>query len=89
LQELYGHIQEVIIQNFRAKPDIPMQAHPEPTLLDFLRTIAVARLIFGGEMNLQAPPGHPARGRFFGVAAGLLARRSQLSPCLPNAMPHQ
>jgi FO synthase len=56
LQERYGHIQEVIIQNFRAKPDIPMSAHPEPTLLDFLRTIAVARLVLGGEMNLQAPP---------------------------------
>lgn len=56
LHERYGHIQEVIIQNFRAKPDIPMQAYPEPTLLDFLRTIAVARLILGGEMNLQAPP---------------------------------
>lgn len=56
LHERYGHIQEVIIQNFRAKPQIPMQAHPEPTLRDFLRTIAVARLIFGGAMNLQAPP---------------------------------
>lgn len=56
LQERYGHIQEVIIQNFRAKPGIPMQDHPDPTLLDFLRTIAIARLILGGEMNLQAPP---------------------------------
>jgi 7,8-didemethyl-8-hydroxy-5-deazariboflavin synthase CofG subunit len=56
LQERYGHIQEVIIQNFRAKPDIPMHAHAEPTLLDFLRTIAVARLILGGAMHLQAPP---------------------------------
>ncbi|MGQ4808178.1 FO synthase [Candidatus Entotheonellaceae bacterium PAL068K] len=56
LHEQYGHIQEVIIQNFRAKSGIPMQAHPEPTLLDFLRTIAVARLILGGNMNLQAPP---------------------------------
>jgi FO synthase len=56
LHERYGHIQEVIIQNFRAKPDIPMRDHAEPSLLDFLRTIAVARLIFGGEMNLQAPP---------------------------------
>lgn len=56
LHERYGHIQEVIIQNFRAKPDIPMHDHAEPSLLDFLRTIAVARLIFGGEMNLQAPP---------------------------------
>ena len=56
LHDRYGHIQEVIIQNFRAKPDIPMQDHPEPSLLDFMRTIAIARLIFGGEMNLQAPP---------------------------------
>jgi FO synthase len=56
LQECYGHIQEVIIQNFRVKPDIPMYDHTEPTLLDFLRTIAVARLVLGGEMNLQVPP---------------------------------
>src|SRR3989475_7779892 len=56
LQERYDHIQEVIIQNFRAKPDIPMHAQAEPTLLDFLRTIAVARLVLGGTMNLQAPP---------------------------------
>jgi FO synthase len=56
LHDRYGHIQEVIIQNFRAKPDLPMQAHPEPSLLDFLRTIAVARLLLGGEMNIQAPP---------------------------------
>jgi FO synthase len=56
LHERYGHIQEVIIQNFRVKPGIPMQAHAEPTLLDFLRTIAVARIILGGEMNIQAPP---------------------------------
>jgi 7,8-didemethyl-8-hydroxy-5-deazariboflavin synthase CofG subunit len=56
LHERYGHIQEVIIQNFRAKPGIPMQDHAEPTLLDFLRTIAVARLLLGGAMNIQAPP---------------------------------
>ncbi len=56
LHERYGHIQEVIVQNFRAKPDIPMRDQPEPTLLDMLRTIAVARLVLGGGMNLQAPP---------------------------------
>jgi FO synthase len=56
LHEKYGHIQEVIVQNFRAKPDIPMHAHPEPTLDDMLRTLAVARIILGAEMNLQAPP---------------------------------
>jgi 7,8-didemethyl-8-hydroxy-5-deazariboflavin synthase CofG subunit len=56
LHEKYGHIQEVIIQNFRAKPEIPMAAHPEPSLDDMLRTIALARLILGPRMNVQAPP---------------------------------
>lgn len=56
LHERYGHIQEVIVQNFRAKPGIPMQDHPEPALLDMLRTLAVARLVLGGRMSIQAPP---------------------------------
>jgi FO synthase len=56
LHDRYGHIQEVIIQNFRAKPDIPMAHHPEPSMDDMLRTIAIARLILGPNMNLQAPP---------------------------------
>ncbi|HYV05641.1 MAG TPA: 7,8-didemethyl-8-hydroxy-5-deazariboflavin synthase CofG, partial [Blastocatellia bacterium] len=55
LHERYGHIQEVIIQNFRAKPEIPMRAHPEPTMTDHARTIAVARLVLW-EMNVQVPP---------------------------------
>jgi FO synthase len=56
LHEQYGHIQEVIVQNFRAKPEIPMARHPEPSLGDMLRTIAIARLILGPRMNIQAPP---------------------------------
>jgi 7,8-didemethyl-8-hydroxy-5-deazariboflavin synthase CofG subunit len=56
VHEEYGHIQEVIIQNFRVKPTIPMKDWPEPTLLDMLKTIAVARLLLGGTMNIQAPP---------------------------------
>jgi FO synthase len=56
MHEKYGHIQEVIVQNFRAKPDIPMAHHIEPTMDDMLRTIAVARLILGPDMNIQAPP---------------------------------
>jgi FO synthase len=51
-----GHIQEVIVQNFRAKPATPMAAHPEPDMDEMLRTVAVARLMLGGDMNLQAPP---------------------------------
>jgi 7,8-didemethyl-8-hydroxy-5-deazariboflavin synthase CofG subunit len=56
LHEKYGHIQEVIVQNFRAKPDIPMAQQPEPSMEDMLRTIAVARLGLGPRMNIQAPP---------------------------------
>jgi FO synthase len=54
--EQHGHIQEVIIQPFRAKPDIRMAQAPEPSNEDLQRTIAVARLILGGEMNIQSPP---------------------------------
>jgi FO synthase len=56
MHDRHGHIQEVIIQNFRAKPTIPMRNHPEPTLEEMLRTTAVARLILGPSMNLQTPP---------------------------------
>ena len=56
MHEKYGHIQEVIVQNFRAKADIPMAQHAEPGMEDMLRTIAVARLILGPDMNIQAPP---------------------------------
>jgi 7,8-didemethyl-8-hydroxy-5-deazariboflavin synthase CofG subunit len=55
VHQQFGHIQEVIIQNFRAKPDIPMRDHPEPSLNDHARTIAVARLLMR-DMNIQAPP---------------------------------
>jgi 7,8-didemethyl-8-hydroxy-5-deazariboflavin synthase CofG subunit len=56
LHQRYGHIQEVIVQNFRAKPEIPMRDQPEPGHDEMLKTIALARLILGGEMNIQAPP---------------------------------
>ena len=56
LHERYGHIQEVIIQNFRAKPGTRMAAAPDADHEELLWTVAVARLIFGGRMNLQAPP---------------------------------
>jgi len=55
LHERYGHIQEVIVQNFRVKPEIPMSNWPEPTQGEMLRTIAVARLLMPG-VNIQAPP---------------------------------
>jgi FO synthase len=55
LHQRYGHIQEVIVQNFRVKPSIPMAHWSEPGLGDMLRTVAVARLLLPG-VNIQAPP---------------------------------
>ncbi len=52
----HGHIQEVIIQNFRRKPDIRFRARGEPSALEMARTIAVARLILPPEISVQAPP---------------------------------
>jgi 7,8-didemethyl-8-hydroxy-5-deazariboflavin synthase CofG subunit len=55
LHQRYGHIQEVIVQNFRAKPEIPMAHSPEPSHGEMMRAVAVARLLMP-EVNLQAPP---------------------------------
>jgi len=55
LHERYGHIQEVIVQNFRAKPSIPMANVPEPSQGEMLRAVAVARLLMPN-VNIQAPP---------------------------------
>ncbi len=52
----HGHLQEVIVQNFRAKPGTAMADAPEPALEDHLWTIAVARLVLPPEVSLQAPP---------------------------------
>jgi FO synthase len=52
----YRHVQEVIVQNFRAKPGTRMHDHPEPADEEFLAAVAVARVILGPRVNVQAPP---------------------------------
>jgi FO synthase len=56
LHRRYRHIQEVIVQNFKAKPGTAMHAHPEPETEEFLAAVATARVILGPKVNLQAPP---------------------------------
>jgi FO synthase len=56
LGDRHGHVQEVIVQNFRAKAGTRMAAHPEPPLEDVLWTAAVARIMLGPHWNVQAPP---------------------------------
>ena len=71
LHRSHGHIQEIIVQNFRAKPDMRMAASPEPTIEDMQWTIAAARIIFGPSMNIQAPPNlFPGAHRAL-IAAGI------------------
>ncbi len=55
-QRRYGHLQEVIVQNFRAKADTAMRAAPEPSFEDMLASVATARVVLGPMVHLQAPP---------------------------------
>ena len=71
LHRTYGHIQEVIIQNFRAKVDTPMSTVPDPTSEDLLWTVAVARLLLGPDMNIQVPPNLSARDYEIYLDAGI------------------
>ena len=71
LHEEFGHLQELIIQNFRAKPGTRMARAPEPDLEEQLWTIAVARLLFGPGMSIQAPPNLQPDGLTQLVRAGI------------------
>ncbi len=70
VHQRHGHIQEVIVQNFQAKPGIAMAHHPEPSLEDMLRTLAAARLILDPSIGLQAPPNLSVRHADY-LAAGI------------------
>ncbi|MCW5981622.1 MAG: 7,8-didemethyl-8-hydroxy-5-deazariboflavin synthase CofG [Bryobacteraceae bacterium] len=71
LHARHGHIQEAIVQNFRAKPDTEFRDASEPGALDIARTAAVARLIFGEEIHLQVPPNLTPDAYGFFLLAGI------------------
>jgi FO synthase len=56
LAEEHGHIREIIVQNFRAKPGTRMAAHPDASLEEHLWSVAVARIVLGRDVHVQAPP---------------------------------
>jgi FO synthase len=56
LHRTYGHIQEVIVQNFRAVPGVAMATHPEPGESEVTDAVAMARLVLDAEVSVQAPP---------------------------------
>jgi len=78
-----GHIQEVIVQNFRAKPDTAMREHPEPEADDVIATIATARILLGPTMHLQAPP-NLAPGDLPRVLAAGIDDWGGVSPVTPD-----
>jgi len=71
LHEQYGHIQEIIIQNFRAKSGTKMANTPEPGVDDLCWTIGAARKLFGAEMSIQAPPNLSGDGYGILLDAGI------------------
>ena len=83
LHERYGHIQEIIIQNFRPKPGTRMALTKEPDPEDHLWTIAAARLVFGPAMSIQAPP-NLAKGRLAQLVAAGLNDWGGVSPVTPD-----
>ncbi|MBK8259083.1 MAG: 7,8-didemethyl-8-hydroxy-5-deazariboflavin synthase CofG [Polyangiaceae bacterium] len=71
LHRQYGHIQEVIIQNFRARPDIAMATAPEPDDYEIAHSVAMARLILDRDVSVQAPPNLNPGGTALLLSAGI------------------
>ncbi|UMY16327.1 5-amino-6-(D-ribitylamino)uracil--L-tyrosine 4-hydroxyphenyl transferase CofH [Methylobacterium organophilum] len=83
LHDRYGHLQEIIVQNFRAKPGTAMAGAPEPDFEDHLWTIAVTRLVFGAGMSIQAPP-NLAKGALPRMIAAGVNDWGGVSPVTPD-----
>jgi FO synthase len=84
LHRRYGHIQEVIVQSFRAKPTIPRADAPEPDAADLARTIAVARLLLDPEVSVQAPPNLSAAAEHALLIRAGLNDWGGISPLTPD-----
>lgn len=83
IHKQYGHIQEIIIQNFKAKAGTQMANAPEPSFEELLWTIAVARIIFGPDMSIQAPP-NLSPGVFEQLVAAGINDWGGVSPLTPD-----
>jgi FO synthase len=80
----FGHVQEVIVQNFRAKPDTAMRAAPDAGFDDFVATVAVARLVLGPKMRIQAPPNLVSRSECLALIGAGLDDWGGVSPLTPD-----
>jgi len=84
LHRAYGHVQEVIVQNFRAKPTIRRADAAEPDAADLARTVAVARLVLDPEVSVQAPPNLSAPADHALLVAAGLNDWGGISPLTPD-----
>jgi FO synthase len=80
----FGHIQEVIVQNFRAKDHTAMAAAPDAGFDDFVATVAVARLVLGPDMRIQAPPNLVSRSECLALLAAGVDDWGGVSPLTPD-----
>ncbi|MEZ0365804.1 bifunctional FO biosynthesis protein CofGH [Mycobacterium sp. pUA109] len=80
----FGHIQEVIVQNFRAKEHTAMAATPDADFDDFLATVAVARLVLGPKMRVQAPPNLVSRAQCLALIGAGVDDWGGVSPLTPD-----
>jgi len=80
----HGHVQEVIVQNFRAKPATPMRATPDVEIEEFLAVVAVARLVMGPSMRIQAPPNLVDRDECLRLLAAGIDDWGGVSPVTPD-----
>jgi FO synthase len=82
-QRKYGHLQEIIVQNFRAKPDTAMKAHPEPSFEEMLAAVATARVLLGPTVHVQAPP-NLSPGQYADILAAGIDDWGGVSPITPD-----
>ncbi len=80
----HGHLQEILIQNFRAKPGTRMAQAPEPSPEELVWSIAAARLVFGPEVSIQAPPNLSQEGDWLDLVAAGLDDLGGISPLTPD-----
>jgi len=84
LARQYGHVQEVIVQNFRAKPATAMRGVPDPEPAEYLAAVAVARLVLGPRMRVQVPPNLSAPSELARLLAAGADDWGGVSPLTPD-----
>ncbi|MYR04952.1 7,8-didemethyl-8-hydroxy-5-deazariboflavin synthase CofG [Gordonia sp. SID5947] len=84
IHRTHGHIQEVIVQNFRAKPDTAMRGTPDAAMTEFLAAVAVARIVLGPGMRVQAPPNLVSSAECAALIASGIDDWGGVSPLTPD-----